>query len=208
MLSFSFFLIYFYYLFLPRYPWYYPPATIISLVVLASALSILANSNKITAMAVFALVLFGMIYIFISTAWQLRIQQKEIENGNRKQIGLWLKENAKAKDSVYLEPLGYIGYFSGSRMIDYPGLVSSQLVQLLRKNKHLNFYTVLPEIKPDWIILRPQEAGGMSGLDYFKNNYSRIKTFSVIKELDKYGFLPGRPFLSYDSAFLIFRKNK
>ncbi|MFH1269870.1 MAG: hypothetical protein ABIH75_02275 [Candidatus Omnitrophota bacterium] len=205
-LSFSFFLLYFYYLFLPRYPWYYPAATIISLVVLSKAISIVKDSNKIAAIAVFTIILSGMIYIFASTAWQLRIQQKEIENGNRKQIGLWLKENVRPNESVYLEPLGYIGYFSGSKMIDYPGLISGKVVRLLHENKGFNFHTILPEIKPDWVILRPRERDAMSELDYFKKNYKYIKTFDVTDNLGRYKFIPGAPYLLYDSVFSIFKK--
>ena len=48
-------------------------------------------------------------------------RQIEIEMGNRVPVGLWLREHGQPQETVYTEPLGYIGYFSGMRMIDWPG---------------------------------------------------------------------------------------
>jgi len=138
----------------------------------------------------------------------MHIQQKEIGYGNVKQVGLWLKENVRKGDSIYLEPLGYIGYFSEGKMIDYPGLVSPQVVRLLKQNKNLDFYTLVPEIKPDWIILRPREAARMSALEYFQKNYAYIKTFSVLDNLRRYKFYRENEFLCNDAAFTIFKKYK
>lgn len=205
-LSFTFFLIYFYYLFLPRYPWYYPAATIICLTVLASGLSNLAFNNKNTAILLSILIFCGIFYVFISCAFQLRIQQEVIENGNRKQIGLWLKENNRANGTVYLEPISYIGYFSGSKIIDYPGLVSKGIVRLLHEDRSLDFYTLAAKIMPDWIIVRGHEARIISSLNFFNNNYRLAKTFSALDNLNKYNYIPGKEFLLYDSVFLIYKR--
>ena len=57
------------------------------------------------------------------------VQQSVIEDGLRQPIGLWLRDHAKTPhDSVMLEPLGYIGYYSGLKMLDYPGLASKEMV--------------------------------------------------------------------------------
>ncbi|MFA5356818.1 MAG: hypothetical protein WC301_05390 [Candidatus Omnitrophota bacterium] len=205
-LSFSFLLLYIYYTFLPRYPWYYPPVAAISLIVLVNSVFTVKNSSKAAAAAISAAICAGMLYILLSTSLQLRIQHKEIEKGNRMEIGLWLKENVLPGETVYLEPLGYIGYFSGSRMIDYPGLVSEKMVRLLRKDKSINFYTAIPHFDPKWILLRPYETAFMSKVPYFNYNYEFVRSFDVSKRIDSYKHIPGRPYLLYDSAFLLFKK--
>ena len=54
-----------------------------------------------------AAVLSATLLLTLCAAYQLRIQQREIEDGHRKQIGLWLRQNASAKsDSVFLEVWG------------------------------------------------------------------------------------------------------
>jgi len=213
MLSFVFFLLCFYLLSIRTSPWYFPPIAMLGLFVVVNGLFTLAGLDKKRALrnkawitTLLLLTAAGMIYIFILTNIEMRIQQKEIEAGNRQQIGLWLKENVQKAEKVYLEPLGYIGYFSQARILDYPGLVSTEVVRLLKQNKNLDFYTLVPEIKPDWIVLRPEETEKMSALDYFRKHYSLVKTFSVFDNLRKYRFIPGIVYVSYDAKFLIFKK--
>ena len=54
----------------------------------------------------------------------MKIQQAEIEMGTRAKVGTWLREHSQPGDTVFLEPLGYIGYFSGLRMHDFPAGVA------------------------------------------------------------------------------------
>jgi MFS family permease len=213
MLSFAFFLLCIYLLSIRTSPWYFPPITVLGLFVVVNGLFTLAglDKNKFSrnskwVIITLLLVWSGMFSLFILTSIEMRIQQKEIETGNRRQIGLWLKENMQKAQTVYLEPLGYIGYFSQARILDYPGLVSPQVVRLLEKNRDLDFYTLVSEIKPDWIVLRPQEAENMSNLDYFRKHYGLVKTFDVRDNLRKYKFIPGIVYVSYDAEFLIFKK--
>ena len=53
----------------------------------------------------------------------MRLQQAIIEDGSRRAVGLWLRQNAGPGDTVFLESLGYIGYFSNLKTYDFPGLV-------------------------------------------------------------------------------------
>ena len=62
------------------------------------------------------------------------VQQRLIEDGVRRPIGLWLRAHAASpRDTVLLEPLGYIGYFSGLKMYDFPGLCSKEMVAVRRR---------------------------------------------------------------------------
>ena len=59
----------------------------------------------------------------VCVAREAQLQQRLIEDGVRRPIGLWLRAHAASpQDTVFLEPLGYIGYFSGLKMLDHPGL--------------------------------------------------------------------------------------
>ena len=69
-------------------------------------------------------------WLTVQSAKQLKLQQAIIETGNRREIGLWLREHAALGDAVLLEPVGYIGYFSGLKTYDLPGLSSREVVQL------------------------------------------------------------------------------
>src|SRR5207244_7957708 len=106
------------------------------------------------AIATLVLLAIGQSILFRLTTWQMTIQQTEIELGTRAQVGIWLREHGNPTDTVYLEPLGYIGYFSGMVMEDYPGLASPQVVQLQRE-KNVNEIGLIRELMADWVILRP-----------------------------------------------------
>src|SRR6185312_4860456 len=88
---------------------------------------------KVLYVAAIAL-LTGQAAITVCMARQMQVQQALIENGLRRQIGLWLRDHAKTpQDTVMLEPLGYIGYFSGLKMLDYPGLASKEMVEVRKR---------------------------------------------------------------------------
>jgi len=214
MVSFAIFLLHFYFLAIWTSPWYFPPLAMMDLFVLVNGFFTLSNMGKkrfvyrkALIVGLLSLICAGMVYIFIMTVFEMKILQKEVEDGNRKKVGLWLKEHVKKEETVYSESLGYIGYFSEAKMIDYPGLVSPVVVGLLNNNRNLNFYTLIPEIKPDWIVFRPWEAAEFSRWDYFKDNYYQVKTFSVGSNLLKYKFFPGEVYLFHEAEFMIFKKN-
>ena len=147
------------------------------------------------------MVLFNAL-IFICVAYQLRIQQRVIEDGNRKQIGLWLKENALTSDTVFLEPLGYIGFYSTLKMLDFPGLSSREVVDARKKLLTNKWDKLITELKPNWVIRRPTDPVSDK---FLKADYTRVKTFNVSSLVASYGFLPGRGYLNNDSIFFIYK---
>ena len=100
----------------------------------------------------------GQLFITLCVARQMRVQQQLIENGVRREIGLWLGAHARTPhDTVMLEPLGYIGYFSGLKMLDLPGLASKEVVEVRKRLGPYKENQVFLELKPDWLVLRPGE---------------------------------------------------
>jgi hypothetical protein len=159
----------------------------------------------------------GSIGLFAIATRKERIQQATIENGNRALVGAWLKKNGKPTDTVYLEPLGYIGYFSGMHMTDFPGLVSPEVVRIRRGLPSDRFsiamarYLVIPELKPDWVVLRHVELNRFAALpvfEQFQKDYKPVHQFDVVAKLNSYGDFPGKNNLGYDAGFTVFRRNE
>jgi hypothetical protein len=197
--------------------WYYPPATMLGLLTLErafanlvarSALSERQTPIRAAAVAALAFLAVGQIALFALTTQQIKIQQAEVEFGTRAQVGLWLREHGKPTDTVYLEPLGYIGYLSGMTMHDCPGLASPMVVQLRRENPQ-NLIQLIDKVNADWVILRPfeYEAVTKTGIaKWFEEHYELANKFSAVSRLQKYAFIPGRRYLYFDAEFNVFRR--
>jgi hypothetical protein len=208
-------------------PWYIPPVTLLSIFVLsqimqqAMTLEFLLSdriNNKIlkgvrtTIYTISCVVILTNLFLTLAASYQLRLQQEIIENGNRKQIGLWLKENAAtSKDSVFLETLGYIGFFSQLKMYDWPGLSSPEVIAARKRMKSdKSFAELIGELQPDWVVLRPIETKRVEdeAPTLLTERYQAVKVFDVSKRIQSYPFIPGRGYLRGDQTFTVFRKRK
>jgi hypothetical protein len=157
-----------------------------------------------------AIVVLGTLLLLVGSAYQLRVQQREIEDGTRKQIGLWLREHAASPtDTVFLEPLGYVGFFSQLKMLDTPGLCAPEVVAAERKLKSISLPKIIPEVHPDWLVLRPAEAdqirAAVPGL--LTETYSAVKVFDASERIASYRWLPGRAYLRYDEKWIVFKRH-
>jgi hypothetical protein len=229
-MSFCFGVMCFYLAYMPiAYPWYFPPAMIFGGVAFAragTALALAAGEQltaylrlrrpRVFVQGTFAVLAVGSVLMFLAGCVEQRVQQVEIEMGNRAVLGTWLKENGKPTDTVYLEPLGYIGYYCGMRMNDFPGLVAPEVVQIRRRlpsdeeSARAARYLVIDELKPDWVVLRSLEYENLARLplfDTFKKNYTLAHEFNVADRLRQYSFLPGRKSLQFDADYGVFRRN-
>ena len=156
-------------------------------------------------------VLSATLLLTLCAAYQLRIQHREIEDGHRKQIGLWLRQNASLQsDTVFLEPLGYIGFFSQLKMLDWPGLCAPEVVAAEKKLHTAAWPQLILELRPDWLVLRPQDAGRIQRSHplLLTQLYSEVKVFDASERIAAYRWLPGRGYLASDQTFLVFKRNK
>ena len=207
------------------FPWYVPNCTILGIFVLAHitqealdfALALKGkdepNFRRLLGCvrAGTAVLLSVTCLLFLCAAWQLRIQQREIEDGTRKQIGLWLRQHAASPaDTVFLEPLGYIGYFSQLKMFDTPGLCSPEVVAAEKKLQTTSLAKVIPELQPDWLVLRPSEADPIrqAAPGLLTRDFSEVKVFDASDRVASYCWLPGRGYLLFDQKFIVFKRNK
>lgn len=200
------------------FPWYLPPIGLCGLLTLACGIPTIAvalarriEPRLAWGLAGLALcgVLLGEFGVFRMTVRQVQAQQALIETGQREQIGLWLRNQVQANDSVFLEPVGYIGYFSGARIRDWPGLVTPQIVKL--RHEGFGYAGVIDRIQPQWLVLRPYEIEMIYAADPgFKEQYLPLKLFDVTDKLralrQPSGPMPGENYLDYDATYLVFKR--
>jgi hypothetical protein len=205
----------------PPFPfaWYLTLPATVALLVLAGAFSQLLGAARHAAPprwrgALQAAVLLPMLAFAVTGGWytwqaarQLRAQQATIENGIRRPIGEWLKANAAPGDTVFLEPLGYIGFFSGLRTYDYPGLSSPEMVAAIRRHGTKRYAPLIRELNPSWLVLRPSEMADIhkEDPDLLRNVYVPTKAFDrrrEVAELKVYGL----GYIEYDAAFMVFKR--
>jgi len=213
----AFFLGGFYLEYIPRSPWYFPGWQILGLVaggyLLDAALR--APARPVWAVAliprVARIVAVSLVVIQAgllgAVAYQTRLRQQLVEDGNRRQIGEWLRTQAAAGDRVYLEPLGYIGYYSGLKMLDYPGLASPEVVAA-RRAGYRPHAQIIAALRPEWIVLRAGEVqdvvAGQPQL--LGHDYGLARVFDVRAKIDALTVLPGRGYLELDALFLVFHR--
>jgi hypothetical protein len=162
-------------------------------------------------------VLHGVAMVFVASqlgltvcvAREAQVQQRLIEDGVRRPIGLWLRAHAASShDTVFLEPLGYIGYFSGLKMLDYPGLSSKEMVEVRRRLGPQKENEAYLELKPNWLVLRPNEVTGKGLIDSSRLTefYDVVAVMDVSDQINAIRWLPGRINLQADQKYLIFHR--
>lgn len=214
--SFIFFLISIYFAYMPfPFPWYFPPAAMLGIIVVVRGIYTLSKHMKKeeNRVALPVLCLFGvfilMLVNLLLTSYQMMLQQKYIETGTRRPIGEWLKNNTAKTDRIYVEALGYIGYFSERKMLDFPGLVTPEVVKLVKEDK-LNYASVIERLKPEWVVARTEDYYFklLPNSTYFRENYKVVIVFDAIDKLDALGYIPGEWYLMYDSYYYVLKKRE
>ena len=150
----------------------------------------------------------GQAAVTVCVARQLRMQQELIEDGLRRPIGLWLRAHAQTPhDTVMLEPLGYIGYYSGLKMLDYPGLASREMVETRKRLGPSHENEIGFELKPDWLILRPFDLfAPFPDTNYLEEFYEPVQMFDASEKISAIHWLPGRPYLQFDQTFRVYHR--
>ena len=211
--SFFFIVLYFSYMPFP-YPWYFPPAAMLGIIVFARGTFMLAGHFKKpeNRSAVPVLALSGcflvMTVTLLMTSYEMMMQQKYVEDGTRRKVGEWLNRNSDKNDRIYVEALGYIGYFSDRKILDWPGLVSPEVVSAVKKEK-LDYCTVVAKLRPDWVVARIFDHWNLiTRSAYFRDNYDVVIVYDSVDEIGNLGYIPGEFYLLYDSCYYISRKRK
>ena len=200
----------------PRAPWYFPAWEVLAFVAIGGVAAALAESGvTVRRFGQWAIVSGGALLIltqavvFLSVSVQLREQQSLIEWGLRAPLGRDLRRLAASPgDTVFLEPLGYIGYFSGLAMRDTPGLCAPEVVALRRSGKTRMAEMALA-LAADWVVLRGREYAGMTAAERtrFDRQYQYVGQYDAREKVEAVAFLPGRGYLRYDAHFLLWHRH-
>jgi hypothetical protein len=201
------------------FPWYLCLPALLGFVTLSGLLAhVLSAARKIASTAAARFLQFSSVvvsltimlvggWLTVQSAKQLKLQQAIIESGTRREIGVWLREHAAPSDAVLLEPLGYIGYFSGLKTYDVPaGLSSREVVELKRRGLG-DWGTIAAELHPEWLVLRPTEIATISETHphLLDDQYVRAREFDVQDRVTRLSIY-GRDYLENDSVFIIFHR--
>ncbi|MSU45621.1 MAG: hypothetical protein EXS42_00475 [Lacunisphaera sp.] len=220
--SFAFFGAHAYLSYFPYFPfpWYLPSTVFLAIFTLGSLLAQVLHAaaqwqaadpagDRPRRLATFALMaatllLAGAGWTTWQTAREFAAQQKYVEDGNRRKIGEWLHEQAKPGDTVFMEPLGYIGYFSGLKTYDFPGMSSREMVQA-RKQVGNEWAALIEHLQPDWLVLRPLEIERLNRLapNLLVSYYMFAREFSVADQISQLDVL-GRRYLEIDARFTVY----
>jgi hypothetical protein len=192
------------------FPWYFIPPAVFGSVVATRWLGIVSDGVRYRDALRNLLsltLLLTLTYSFVASVPLIEAQQRIVEFGVRQKVGIWLRNHVAPDERVFLETIGYIGYFSRARLLDYPGLVSPEVVAA-RKELELDFNGLIDHFRPEWLVLRPIEYypfmdGGVSA-----DEYKIEALFSEQEALKALDDLPGIGYLYSDAAFIILRHQK
>jgi len=210
--SFTYFVAISYLSFVPYFPfpWYLPATTLLAWVALAGTVGQLWLTNRsslrwIVGAGCVAAVSGGLL-LTIAAAQQAKAQQMYVEDGNRRLIGEWIKEHSEPEDTVFMEPLGYIGYFSGLKTYDWPGMSSREVPEAC-KIVGIHWQNLILYLEPNWLVLR---ADGEGDLTHFSPllaalSYERVKDFDRRDDIENLD-IAGRNLLLFDSHFAVYHR--
>jgi hypothetical protein len=197
------------------YPWYMPPfawAGIVAALCGLSAATALATARlagaRWPALATGGIVVAAFAvqaFLLLATTRQIRVQQREIEFGTRKKLGEWLASHVAEDDAIYTECLGYLGYFSGRRIDDYPGLVSPRVVAA-KRTAGSDYTKLAVALRPAWIVARTHEARSLAAVPGFLAGYEPAFVIDAGERLSSHAGMPGIDYLLHDSRFIVLRR--
>ena len=194
------------------YPWYFGPWTLFGALALAGGASALGSRlqglSRRTGVIVATVVASSFVLVTVAQAYAARLQQRLIEDNGRKQIGLWLRDHATPGDTVFLEPIGYIGYFSQLKILDFPGLSAPEVSRLVRGGGKGGYARLIDELRPTWLVLRPWEIHQQNLQDSGKlDGYTAAGFWTQRDAIDAIAFLPGRSWLEFDAEFVVYHRD-
>mgnify|MGYP006051789533 FL=1 len=102
----------------------------------------------------------------------------------RRSIGLFLKDYEKDKNQyIFLEPAGYIPYFSGLKAIDEVGLVDKEIQTEIKKDKANYWKNTVEKRKPKYLLAPKNLFEGKDG-SFYQENYQLLKEFRIKNHLN------------------------
>lgn len=197
-----------------RAPWYFPAWQVLAYLAIgggvaaAVSLPLVRGVGRAVLLGVVGVLVLVQAWFFASVAAQLREQQRLIEWGLRAPLGRMIAQAARSpRDTVFLEPLGYIGFFSGLAMRDTPGLSAPEVIALRRQGVH-SMSDLPTSLRADWVVLRGAEFLRFESEERakFEQAYSLWAVLDQRSKVEAVAWLPGREFLLFDAYYSVWRR--
>ena len=97
----------------------------------------------------------------------------------RRSIGLFLNNHEKDKNKwIFLEPAGYVPYFSGLKTIDEVGLVDKEVQTEIKKDKPNYWINTVKNRQPKYLLSYKDLFDGENA-DYYRTHYKLLKEFRI-----------------------------
>lgn len=114
-------------------------------------------------------------------------------SGIQSEIVEYLQANADPLDVVATEDLGYVGYYSGFRMLDRAGLISPEAIPFNRRGDYMG---LIMAVRPEWLVISPWDptsqfldsSGFRLAYEYRKTVASPLGdtwSFNVYRRIDR-----------------------
>lgn len=140
------------------YAWYLPP--FLAVVMIFVALGMQRMSFTVPVAPKTAAVALGIAFaIHMPFSFMAESKVQSVEDQVRTKVALYLKANVQPGQTVISESAGYVGFYSGVKLYDYPGLTSKTSLRALQAlpPNHRTLLDLISVLKANWIVLRPWE---------------------------------------------------
>lgn len=176
------------------FEWYLPPFLAVTAILAGAGLERLGTTQMRSfqpAAAVLLAVAFAapMLWTFPLDA---RIQHS-IEEKVRVPIGMYLQRRVRPGQHVATESAGFIGYYSGAALYDFPGLTSTVSLRTLRTaapgQRTLPY--LISSLEPEWAVVRPAELTDLAThypstrAKYVEDRHFKVSVSTSIAGLDE-----------------------
>jgi hypothetical protein len=199
------------------YDWYLPPFLALVMIVVAAGLQrIYVWRPMITKSLSVALAFAFAMHVPFSFGVESKVQA--VENEVRTNVAEYLKATVPPGESVTSESAGYIGFYGGVKLFDYPGLTSKTSVRALQAlpPDQRDLPHLVAALRPDWLVLRPWELRSLrEQFPEIAAEYEVVRVFQMSGVSDAQLDADGANSISFgglsetdvDEKFIVLRKN-
>lgn len=174
--------------------WYFVPPLFVYIIISGIGIAFITekinNWLKLKQIALQYLLILGLLFFSVLVVKE-RIDDLSLGHAYQqnvlKKLALYIKENSNPEATIYLEPIGAIGYYSERYIYDDAGLVSPIFIELNRlPYTAYNRYKKIDLVKPVFIVLRNHEIEDFYLNSDLLNEYQLIKNFEFKMKPDDY----------------------
>jgi len=140
------------------FSWYLAPPIFCSTMFLALGLAWIVRAwfstrRQVAASAILTILLCAVFLSLLPARMSRYAELQDFEDHVRKETGLWLKQNTEAGSRIFLEPIGYIGFYAGNDrvILDEVGLVTPQVMPF-RKMGSGWYKGALDSLQPRYVV--------------------------------------------------------